>query len=140
MKHHPGLNTCRRLLVGLTTLAAVASVPITAAAVEPAIPDGAQLSSWYDNGQDGRYVLEVLRGPSRAATGAVEGIVQSDANCAPDAQGLSHCHNVIDMSNGSRLLVRNTHLMMLHRCLAPGDRISLRALNENWVVGTLATP
>ena len=109
-----------------------------AGTMQPPIPPGAQLGSWYDNGHGGRYVLQVIEGQIPAAGWRVAGVVKSDTDCEPDAQGLNHCHNAIELSNGRRITVIDTHQMMRNRCLAPGDRISLSAIGPSWLVGTLS--
>ena len=49
--------------------------------------------------------------------------VLSDANCAPDAQGLSHCRNELRMADGSALTVRHVHRMAEVPCLSPGEEV-----------------
>ncbi len=101
------------------------------------MPSGARLAAWQDNGQGGRYVLQLAQGRSLPVGERVAGIVTSDSNCEADAEGLSHCHNTIDLANGSRIVVINTHQMSRNRCLGPGDRVSLTGIGASWVVGTL---
>ena len=50
-------------------------------------------------------------------------IVQSDSNCAADAEGVSHCLNVLHLANGSVLTVRHNHRMMDVPCLSPGEHV-----------------
>ena len=52
--------------------------------------------------------------------------VLSDENCAPDAQGVSHCTNRLRMEDGSHLTVTHPHRMATVPCLAPGERIALQ--------------
>jgi len=108
------------------------------ASAEPTIPPGAKLASWFDNGAGGRRVLQVYRGDAPPVGVRLVGTVMSDTNCEPDSQGLSHCHNVINLSNGRRIEIVNTHIMTRHPCLAPGDRVSVTRLNENWVITSAA--
>jgi hypothetical protein len=49
--------------------------------------------------------------------------VVSDINCAPDAQGVSHCENQLRMTDGTMLTVRHNHRMMDTPCLSPGEHI-----------------
>ena len=49
--------------------------------------------------------------------------VVSDTNCAPDAQGVSHCDNQLRMNDGTMLTVRHNHRMMDTPCLSPGEHI-----------------
>lgn len=106
------------------------------AADNPPIPAGAALSSWAENGAGGRYVLQLIEG--EAPTGAATGMVLSDTQCAPDAQGINHCHNEIRLPDGRTITVIDNHRMMVNRCLNPGDRLTLEKLDAGWMVGTLA--
>lgn len=119
--------------------AASASVVLSesARAAEPAMPAGAFLQSWHDNGHGGRYVLQVIQGRPLAKGERISGVVANDLDCAPDAEGLNHCHNEITLANGTRITVINTHEMMRNRCLGAGDRLSLVFMDTPWVVGTL---
>ena len=62
-----------------------------------------------------------LSGPLPARP--VMGTVVSDANCEPDAAGVSHCRNVVRMPGGRRLTVRHPHRMMEVPCMTPGERV-----------------
>ena len=104
------------------------------AIAEPAIPSGVNLKSWFDNGAGGQRLLKVRQGNAPAAGLKVTGTVLTDTNCDPDALGLSHCHNVIDLGGGRSIEVENTHIMSTHPCLAPGQRITVTRLNADWVV------
>lgn len=109
-----------------------------AAADEPPIPAGVALASWRENGQDGRYVLQLERGRPLRAGWRVAGVVSSDTDCRPDARGLSHCRNAIELANGGRIVVIDTHQMSRNRCLKPGDKLTLSAVNPSWVLGVLS--
>ncbi|MDE3022917.1 MAG: hypothetical protein KGI54_13845 [Pseudomonadota bacterium] len=104
---------------------------------EPVIPHGASLTSWNENGQNGRYLLRIINGVSPQRGASVTGIVVSDTHCKPDAQGLSHCHNTIDLAQGTRITVMTTHLMSRNPCLKPGESVSLTRVNALWVMATL---
>jgi len=129
-----------RRLLGVLVLSAgaLASYNGYAGAEEPPIPPGAPIASWYVNGQGGRYLLQVAEGRAPAAGERIVGAVTSDTNCEADAQGLSHCNNAIELENGGRITVIDTHQMMRNRCLSPGDRISMTGISGSWVMGTLS--
>jgi len=104
------------------------------ASAEPAIPAGINLKSWFDNGAGGVRLLNVVQGEAPAAREQVTGTVLTDTNCEPDAQGLSHCHNIIDLGGGRRIEVVNNHIMSKHPCLSPGQRITVTRFNKDWVI------
>ena len=104
------------------------------ASAEPAIPPGVSLTSWFDNGKDGHHVLQIAEGNAPSAGVRVSGVVATDTNCDPDAQGLSHCHNRINLSDGGSIEVIHTHFMSRIPCLLPGQRVSITGLNASWVV------
>lgn len=139
-QHHTG-----RRLLGTLAVAGAAAILSTfllatgghAASEEPSIPHGVSLASWAENGQGGQYVLQMLNGNAPPAGVKVSGAVVSDTSCKPDNQGFNHCHNVIKLTDGSRITVINTHVMKRFRCLAPGDRVSLTRINASWVVARL---
>jgi hypothetical protein len=49
--------------------------------------------------------------------------VLSDANCAPDAEGVSHCLNRLRLDDGDEVTVRHNHKMTEVPCLSPGERV-----------------
>ncbi len=99
-----------------------------------AIPAGAGIHSWFENGTGGHYVAPVIAGSTRSlASGNRIGLVLTDTHCTPDAAGLSHCHNSIQFNDGSRITIRDNHQMSRHRCLRPGERIRVTRLKEGWV-------
>ncbi|MGZ4137590.1 MAG: hypothetical protein ACXVPX_08475 [Actinomycetota bacterium] len=55
--------------------------------------------------------------------GPMMATVLSDANCAPDADGVSHCLNRLRLDSGSELTVRHNHRMIEVPCLSPGERV-----------------
>lgn len=125
----------RRLLMLAAAAALLALGACGASVAEPAIPPGAGIQSWFENGTGGRYVAPVIEGsPSALATGARIGTVLSDTDCEPDTQGLSHCHNGIAFDNGSRITIMDSHQMRRHRCLRPGERVQVSRLADGWVV------
>jgi hypothetical protein len=105
-----------------------------AASAEPTIPPGVSLTSWFDNGKGGLHVLQIREGSAPPAGVRLTGTVLTDTDCAPDAQGLNHCHNNIDLGNGRILAVINNHAMNRYPCLQPGQRLAITRLNANWVV------
>jgi hypothetical protein len=122
----------------LTALGAVAAVLLNGqlARAQPEIPAGSDLSSWQDNGHDGKYLLKVTNGAGAApAVGASSsGVVLSDTNCEPDAEGMNHCRNGIRLANGKTIYVINNHRMARYRCLQPEETVSLTTLSNGWVV------
>lgn len=131
-----------RLILALLLAAGSLALPSMAPAAtggqgEPTIPPGVSLASWFDNGHGGRYVLQLAKGRPLSPGAQLTGVVLSDSDCTPDAQGLNHCHNVIELADGSRVEVINSHQMMRNRCLGNGDRLTLRAVNANWMMGDL---
>lgn len=51
--------------------------------------------------------------------------VLTDSECAPDARMISHCRNVVRLTNGRQLVLRHPHDMTSVPCLAPGERVRL---------------
>ena len=102
---------------------------------EPTIPRGATLASWSENGQGGRHLLQIADGSVLPAGMSVSGVVVSDTQCEPDAQGFSHCRNGIELENGVRITVIDTHMMSLHPCLELGERLSLISISPSWLMG-----
>lgn len=105
---------------------------------EPRIPAGAPIRSWADNGQGGLSLLQIIGGIDLPRGATLRGTVTSDTNCAPDARGLSHCYNGIDLDNGTRILVLHTHAMMQHPCLEPGQRVTVTGFSGNWIIARTA--
>ena len=56
----------------------------------------------------------------------VVGTILTDEDCAPDAQGVSHCRNVVRLPNGHKIVLRHPHAMMEVPCLEPGEKVLLR--------------
>lgn len=115
----------------LVTLIVLAGCSATAA--DEGIPAGAGFTHWADNGAGGQYVLNVIKGHVRGVSSGASATVMTDSNCAPDAQGINHCHNILKFSNGQQIEVVDNHKMMRHRCLRPGETVSVSVLNDNWV-------
>jgi len=135
----------RHWLIGTVAVIAVAASAMAfssrnnqarTASGEPAIPHGVQLASWNENGHDGRYVLQIADGGTIPAGATVSGVVTSDTNCMPDAQGLSHCRNGIALSGGDRITVIDTHSMSRNPCLLPGETVTMTRIDPSWLVAT----
>lgn len=125
-------------VVGLLAATAFAFVrtgtDIRTPAGEPAIPRGAPIASWQDNGRDGTYLVHIVAGKPLQGTSTVRGVVTSDTSCEPDALGFSHCHNGIDLADGASLDVVDTHQMNRHPCLTPGEDVRVTRLDDHWVI------
>lgn len=138
-------NTRRRLtgpaVLGAAALivASVAAVGLypsrgqKASATEWPIPHGASLASWSENGAGGRHLLQIVDGVFPDAGTPVSGVVASDTQCQPDAQGFSHCRNVIVLDDGTTIMAVDTHMMSRYPCLDPGQRLTLRKVAPSWL-------
>lgn len=120
-------------IAGLAALGFNALAPQSASA-EPAIPAGASITSWADNGKDGQRLLQLVKGDIPLVAATIAGVVKTDTNCEPDAEGINHCHNVIGLANGSEIEVIHNHMMMHYECLAPSQKLSLARLDAGWVL------
>lgn len=124
----------RHLLVFAAAALLLPVVACSGNARESGIPSSAGIQSWYENGTAGHYVAPVIAGSVQSLTaGSRVGTVLTDTNCTPDAQGLSHCHNAIEFSDGSRITIQDNHQMSRHRCLRPGERVRVKLLKGQWV-------
>jgi hypothetical protein len=74
------------------------------------------------SGSDGRLLMTLLEG--KLPAGATQAVVRTDTNCAPDAQGVSHCRNQLDIG-GSLVTVQHHHKMSTTPCLTPGETVVL---------------
>lgn len=54
------------------------------------------------------------------------GVVLTDDECQPDANGISRCLNTIRLASGQTIIVRHPHDMHTVACLSPGERITIR--------------
>ena len=135
----------RRLAIVVLGLGlfAVGAIAVTLAtggsSLEPVAPVAGDGHSSVSPAQQGLRTLLVFRGaepsPSegtalraqlldgRVPAGRKVGVVLTDADCAPDAQGISHCTNALRLPNGSTLTVRHPHSMAAVPCLTPGERV-----------------
>jgi len=130
-------------LAGIVALAAAALLWPSAPAQANGSQDGAalaaggipafitDLASWQHNGEDGRYYAPLIEGATpRQAT---LGTVRTDTDCTPDAQGLSHCHNVIELLSGDTITIQDDHDMRVNRCLDPGEVVTVTPIAPGWV-------
>lgn len=106
-------------------------------ATEPIIPAGATITSWYENGHRGKYVVRIADDAALPDFDRVSGTVTSDTRCEPDVLSLSHCRNDIDLDNGASITVINTHLMNQKPCLQPGQQVTITRLDGAWVVAAV---
>ncbi|HEY4721219.1 MAG TPA: hypothetical protein VII92_05200 [Anaerolineae bacterium] len=120
-------------LSGLAT-AFVLSSGQQPAIAQPAIPPGVTLTSWFENGKGGQHVLQISEGTAPLPGVRLVGTVTTDTDCDPDAQGLNHCRNNIDLGNGRNIAVIHNHAMHNYPCLEPGQKLSITRLNGSWVV------
>jgi len=131
---HPMATVMASVLVlAAATFARRSHAGAAAAGNAAALPKGAPISRWADSGRDGLYLLQVVSGPTPARGAQIEGTVTSDTNCAPDAQGLSHCRNGIELGSGVRLEIVDTHAMMQQPCLVPGQRVVISGFAPHWI-------
>ena len=93
------------------------------ATVRTVLVSGVQPADISRAGQPLQTVLVAGTMPSQPSMATV----MSDENCAPDSQGVSHCTNRLRLDDGSQMTVMHPHRMAEVPCLAPGERISLRA-------------
>lgn len=106
-------------------------------ATEPTIPAGATLTSWYENGHGGTYVVRIADGAAPLGVTRVSGTITNDTQCQPDRLSLSHCRNGIDLDNGTSITVINTHMMTHNACLQPGQQVSITRLDSSWVIAVV---
>lgn len=134
-------TTAIRLLLGAFVLSAAAaySHDSRAASDQLPLPAGVAVKSWQENGRNGVYVLQLIQGQIPRGARRVIGKVVSDTDCDADAQGLSHCHNAVQLPGGKQITLVNTHNMHSNRCLGGGDRIELSRVDDTWVVAYLLT-
>jgi hypothetical protein len=115
------------VIVGLLLVARPQTheAPSAAAAGAPAGLRVVQLTTAPDAASNDRQTIAVLLGGAMPH-GTVKATVTTDENCAPDAQGYSHCRNDLRLADGSVLHLRHNHPMGMVACLAPGEEIMVR--------------
>ncbi|WP_319531992.1 hypothetical protein [uncultured Cohaesibacter sp.] len=117
------------LATGLATFLLGAPIAMSA---QPDIPAGAGISSWIENGSGGKYTLQIIEGSLPEPGQSYKAKVLSDSDCAPDEEGINHCRNEIELSDGSRLIGIDNHRMSVNRCLRSGERVTISMLEEGW--------
>ncbi|HMO58162.1 MAG TPA: hypothetical protein PKA05_16005 [Roseiflexaceae bacterium] len=70
----------------------------------------------------GLLMAHLLKG--NMPEGARSAMVLNDLNCAPDADGISHCLNDLDI-DGVIVTVQHHHAMAEVPCLSPGEVVNL---------------
>lgn len=85
--------------------------------------------NWQDNGLNQPRLVKVVQGHF---VGSMTGIVKTDTDCAADSTGLSHCYNVIALTNHKQITVIYTHNMNRVKCLNPNQSVTLKAVNSHW--------
>ena len=70
--------------------------------------------------------LHALRVKGSIPKDAMAATVVTDEECAPDAEGVSHCINRLRLAGGRMLVVRHPHRMMDVPCLSPGEHVMVR--------------
>lgn len=86
-----------------------------------------QLTTAPDAVSNGEQIVAVLVGGAMPH-GTVKATVLTDENCAPDAQGYSHCRNDLRLADGSVLHLRHNHRMATTTCLSPGEEVIARGV------------
>lgn len=76
--------------------------------------------------EPGRQLRAVLA-EGTIPTAPTMATVMSDENCAPDAQGVSHCRNRLRMEDGTEMAVTHPHRMSEVPCLSPGEQVRVQA-------------
>jgi hypothetical protein len=76
------------------------------------------------NGFGGIHIVVLKSGES--PTRPIKAIVETDSDCAPDANGISHCSNRLRLSDGRFIEVRHDHDMRAFPCLISGETVELK--------------
>jgi hypothetical protein len=79
------------------------------------------------SGAEGPLMTTLVRG--QLPDGATTAIVRTDENCAPDADGVSHCLNELDFGT-VKVTVQHHHKMSLTSCLTPGETVSMMTVAQ----------
>lgn len=74
------------------------------------------------------YLMANVR-QGQIPAGATSATVLSDSNCAPDADGISHCLNDLQIGN-TVVTVQHHHAMASISCLSPGETVTLMPLAD----------
>jgi hypothetical protein len=79
------------------------------------------------SGGGGVLMANLVRGQLPAE--ATQATVQTDENCAPDQQGISHCLNQLTVGTLA-MTVQHHHAMSTTPCLSPGETVKLLTLAQ----------
>ena len=79
------------------------------------------------SGVGGVLMANLVRGQLPAE--ATQATVQTDENCAPDQQGISHCLNQLTIGTLA-ITVQHHHAMSTTPCLSPGETVQLLTLAQ----------
>lgn len=74
------------------------------------------------SGTGGLLIASLVSG--QVPVGATSAVVQTDSNCQPDKNGISHCFNELSF-DGVRVVVQHHHNMSDTPCLTPGETVNL---------------
>ncbi len=74
------------------------------------------------SGTDGQLMTTLVEG--QVPAGATHAVVRTDTECEADAQGVSHCHNLLDI-DGTLVEVQHHHKMSTTPCLTPGETVAV---------------
>ncbi|SEQ95865.1 hypothetical protein SAMN05216232_3805 [Virgibacillus subterraneus] len=75
------------------------------------------------NGANGTYTVNLISGDFGQES---EGKVLNDTDCTPDEEGISRCHNDIELVDSDKeVTIVNPHNMKNNRCLRPGETVHL---------------
>ncbi len=76
-----------------------------------------------ENGASGTYTVNLISGNFGQES---KGKVLNDTDCTPDEEGISRCHNDIELVNSNKkITIVNPHNMKNNRCLRPGETVHL---------------
>lgn len=77
---------------------------------------------WQKNGADNLYRTRLLEGELASER---TGVILTDTDCEADAQGISQCHNKIELDPNHTITVMNIHNMMNYECFSPGEKVKI---------------
>ncbi|MGP4108694.1 hypothetical protein [Virgibacillus sp. L01] len=76
-----------------------------------------------ENGESGTYTVNLISGNFGQES---KGKVLNDTDCTPDEEGISRCHNDIELvDSNKKITIVNPHNMKNNRCLRPGETVHL---------------
>jgi hypothetical protein len=135
------------LLVIIIAIAVVATRPQATATTPPSAPAaaphfvdtkaageprtvviGGMTDTLPGTSNEAGYLMANLRA-GQLPEGATTATVLTDANCAPDADGVSHCLNDLQVGNVV-ITVQHHHAMASVPCLSPGETVTLMSLAD----------